>query len=54
MYGRFATLLLLLSTPVLADTVAIRAGHLVAPATGRVTDDQIVLVRDGKILEVGE
>ena len=53
MLARLVTLLLLLSTPVLAETVAIRAGHLVDPATGLVTDDQIVLVREGKIVEVG-
>ncbi len=53
MLARLVTLLLLLSAPVLAETVAIRAGHLVDPTTGLVTDDQIVLVREGKIVEVG-
>ncbi len=53
MLGSLVALLLVLSTPMLADTVVIRAGHLVDPANGRVTDDEMVLVRGGKIVEVG-
>jgi len=33
--------------------VAIRAGHLIDPATGTVADNQVILVKDGKIAEVG-
>ena len=32
---------------------AVKAGHLVDPAKGSVADDQIILVRAGKIVEVG-
>ncbi len=46
-------LLLPVSLTAQAQTVAIRAGHLIDPATGTVADNQIILVRDGKIAEVG-
>ncbi len=36
-----------------AQTIAIRAGHLIDPATGKVADNQIILVRDTKIVAVG-
>ena len=32
------------------QVVAVRAGHLVDPATASVTDNQLILVKDGKIL----
>ena len=32
---------------------AIRAGHLIDPATGKVTDNQVIVVKDGKIESVG-
>src|SRR5262245_59803026 len=35
------------------ETTAIRAGHLVDPARGSVADDQVILVKDGKITAVG-
>lgn len=35
-----------------AQTVAIRAGQI-DPATGHVTDSQVILVREGKIAAVG-
>ena len=44
---------LLLAVPVWAQTVAIRAGNLIDPATGAVTKNQIILVKDRKIAEVG-
>jgi len=44
---------LLLAVPVWAQTVAIRAGNLIDPATGAVTKNQIILVKDKKIAEVG-
>ncbi len=44
---------LLLAVPAWAQTVAIRAGNLIDPATGAVAKNQIILVKDKKILEVG-
>ena len=46
-------LLLLAASPCVAQVTAIRAGHLVDPATGSVADDQVVLVDGGKITDVG-
>ena len=34
--------------------IAIRAGHLIDPATGAVATNQIVLLNEGKIIEVGQ
>ena len=34
-----------------AQTIAIRAGHLVNPANGTVTEHQVILIKDGKIAE---
>ena len=45
--------LLLLAAPCLAQTVVVRAGHLIDPAKGSVTDNQVILVKDGKISEIG-
>ena len=36
-----------------AETTAIRAGNLIDPASGTITQDQIILVKDDKIAEVG-
>jgi imidazolonepropionase-like amidohydrolase len=36
-----------------AQTIAIRAGNLIDPATGSAAHDQIILVKDGKITAVG-
>ena len=46
-------LLLLSAMPLRAQTTAIRAGHLIDPATGGVSANQIILVKDGKIAAVG-
>ena len=43
----------LVAVPACAQTVAIRAGNLIDPATGKVTKNQIILVKDKKIAEVG-
>ena len=43
----------LFASPVWAQIVAIRAGNLIDPATGTVAKNQIILVKDKKILEVG-
>src|SRR5229473_6256591 len=53
-FTRLLALLLLFSGPAaVAQTVAIRAGNLVDPATGSVAKNQIILVRGGKIVELG-
>ncbi len=54
MRARWLALLLLVFCGTLsAQTVAIRAGNLVDPATGSVAKNQIILVRGGKIVDVG-
>jgi imidazolonepropionase-like amidohydrolase len=55
---RFAALIIaliaiLFAFPACAQTVAIRAGNLIDPATGSVAKNQIILVRDQKIADVG-
>jgi len=50
---RVLALVLLLSSPALAQTVAIRAGNLIDPATGTSSRNQTILVKEGKIVEVG-
>ncbi|HWZ53957.1 MAG TPA: amidohydrolase family protein [Candidatus Acidoferrales bacterium] len=51
----FFTLLLssLIAIPTHAQTVAIRAGNLIDPATGSVAKNQIILIKDQKITDVG-
>jgi imidazolonepropionase-like amidohydrolase len=44
---------LLLAAPAWTQTVAIRAGNLIDPATGTVARNQIILIKDKKIAEVG-
>ncbi len=46
-------LIIALTAPVWAQTVAIRAGNLIDPANGTVTKNQIILVKDKKIVDVG-
>ena len=41
------------ATTAAQTTTAIRAGHVIDPATGKVSNNQIILVTDGKITEVG-
>jgi imidazolonepropionase-like amidohydrolase len=36
-----------------AQDVAIRAGHVIDAATGSVSNDQVILIKDGKIAELG-
>jgi imidazolonepropionase-like amidohydrolase len=51
---RFLILFLaLLAAPVWGQTIAIRAGNVIDPAKGTVAKNQIILVKDGKIAEVG-
>lgn len=37
-------------SPLLAETVQLRAGHLINPATGSVTHDRELIITDGKII----
>lgn len=50
---RAAILLLVCAVSLPAQTVVIRAGHLIDPADGTVEDNQVVMVRNGKIVRVG-
>jgi imidazolonepropionase-like amidohydrolase len=43
-----------LATAVSAQDLLIRAGHLIDPATGKVTQRQEILIHDGKVASVGE
>lgn len=45
--------LLLWTLPASAQTVAIRAGNVIDPATGAVSKNQIIVVENGKIASVG-
>jgi imidazolonepropionase-like amidohydrolase len=49
----FLFIILLILGQLSAQTIAIRAGHLIDPASGKIAPNQIILVKDGKILEVG-
>ncbi len=51
---RFALFIaILFALPLWAQTVAIRAGNLIDPATGSVAKNQIIVVKDQKIADVG-
>src|SRR5207244_11745183 len=50
---RLFALVLLFAGQAAAQTAAIRAGNLVDPVTGTVAKNQVILVKDGKIAEVG-
>jgi len=39
-----------IAAPAAAETVQLRAGHLIDPGSGRVTDDRLLTLRDGKIV----
>jgi imidazolonepropionase-like amidohydrolase len=43
----------LFAAPAIGQTTAIRAGNLIDPAAGTIAKGQIILVKDGKIAEVG-
>lgn len=49
----FLLIILLLAYPAFAQTTVIRAGNLIDPASGTIAKNQIILVKDGKIAEVG-
>jgi imidazolonepropionase-like amidohydrolase len=44
--------LALSSAPALADTVVVRAGHLIEPVTGQVLADQMIEITDGRVSKV--
>lgn len=50
---RLLAILSLLAAPGWAQTTAIRAGHVIDPATGTVAHDQVILIEKGKITQVG-
>jgi len=51
--SRLILLVVALAAPAHAQTVAIRAGNLVDPATGAVAKNQVIVVKDGKVSAVG-
>ncbi|UCE40013.1 MAG: amidohydrolase family protein [Candidatus Aminicenantes bacterium] len=51
--GCFLFMILLISGQTFAQTIALRAGNLIDPATGTASQNQIILVKDGKITDVG-
>ncbi len=53
MLKRLLAILVVFAAAAAAQTTAIRAGHVIDPATGKVADNQVILVKDGKIAEVG-
>jgi len=53
MIVRILILMLLASASLQAQTLAIRAGDLVDPATGSVRQNQIIVIQDGRIFSVG-
>jgi imidazolonepropionase-like amidohydrolase len=50
---KLLALILFVASPVMAQTVAIRAGHVIDTASGNVTKDQVILVEGGKIKSIG-
>ena len=50
---QFLLIILVVAYPVFAETTVIRAGNLIDPASGTIARNQIILVKDGKIAEVG-
>jgi imidazolonepropionase-like amidohydrolase len=46
------TLAFALAAPALAETVYVRAGHLIEPADGTVTQDRLIRIDDGKVVAV--
>jgi imidazolonepropionase-like amidohydrolase len=47
-----ALLALFLANPALAETVYVRAGHLIEPATGAVLDDRLIRIEDGRVAAI--
>ncbi|MGH7751263.1 MAG: amidohydrolase family protein, partial [Gemmatimonadales bacterium] len=53
MWTRLLAVLLFFSVSAAAQTAAVRAGNLIGPATGTVSRNQVILIKDGKIIAVG-
>jgi imidazolonepropionase-like amidohydrolase len=53
MHRKLLFLLLFISVPAVAQTIAIRAGSLIDPSKGTVSKEQIILVQNGTITAVG-
>lgn len=49
----FLALVLAAAGAARSQTIAIRAGNLIDPATSKVSKDQVILVKDGRIVDVG-
>lgn len=47
-----ACLALVLAAPALAQTVYVRAGHLIEPATGEVLEDRLIRIENGRVAEI--
>ncbi len=43
---------LILAAPALAETVYVRAGHLIEPATGAVLEDRLIRIEDGRVAAI--
>lgn len=50
---RVIVFLLFVSLAATAQTIAVRAGHLIDPANGSVSDNQVILVENSKITAIG-
>src|SRR4051812_40011696 len=46
-------LLLVLTCAAAAQTIVVRAGHLIDPTTGTVAENQTILIENGKIKAIG-
>jgi imidazolonepropionase-like amidohydrolase len=53
MRRKMVLLCLLFALPTAAQTIALRAGHVIDPATGAVANNQIILVENGKVTSMG-
>jgi imidazolonepropionase-like amidohydrolase len=53
MVSRLLAILLLAASSAFSQTTVIRAGHVIDPATGEAAANQVILVRDGKIVAFG-
>ena len=47
-----ALMALILAAPALAETVYVRAGHLIEPATGAVLEDRLIRIEDGRVAAI--
>ena len=43
---------LILAAPAMAETVYVRAGHLIEPATGAVLEDRLIRIEDGRVAAI--